>query len=158
MHGKRQRLALVAAGIAGVLAVTGAAVAAVHGHAGARGTTVKVTEREYRIGLSAKSLPAGTVTFSVHNAGHIPHQLDLSGAGLARTVHVATIAPGKTRSVTVKLTGGTLALWCPLPGHASLGMKASLKLQGATASSGGTTGVTTTGGTTTGDTSGDAWG
>jgi len=153
MHGKRQKLALVAAGIAGLLAVTGAAVAAVHGHAGARATTVKVTEREYSIGLSAKSLPAGTVRFSVHNAGHIPHQLDLSGAGLPRTVHVATIAPGKTRSVTVKLTGGTLALWCPLPGHASLGMKASLKLQGATPAP-----ATTTGGTTTGDSSGDAWG
>jgi uncharacterized cupredoxin-like copper-binding protein len=145
-------LALVAAGIAAVLAVTGAAVAAVHGHAVARGTIVKVTEREYRISLSAKSLPAGTVTFSVHNAGHIAHQLDLSGAGL-RTVHVPTIAPGKTRSVTVKLTGGTLALWCPLPGHASLGMKASLKLQGAAPAPG-----TTTGGTTTGDSSGDVWG
>jgi len=154
MQRKRQRFALVAAGIAGVLAVTGAAVAAVHGHAGARGTTVKVTEREYRISLSVKSLPAGTVTFSVHNAGRIPHQLDLSGAGL-RTVHVPTIAPGKTRSVTVKLGGGTLALWCPLPGHASLGMKASLKLQGVAAPPPSTT---TTGGTTTGDTSGDAWG
>ena len=66
-------------------------------------------EREYRISLSTKSLPAGTVTFSLHNGA--------------------------------------------LPGHASLGMKASLKLQGATASSGGTTG-----GTTTGDTSGEAWG
>jgi len=154
MQGKRQRFALVAAGIAGLLAVTGAAVAAVHGHAGARGTTVKVTEREYRISLSVKSLPAGTVTFSVHNAGHIAHQLDLSGAGL-RTVHVPTIAPGKTRSVTVKLGGGTLSLWCPLPGHASLGMKASLKVQGVTATPPSTT---TTGGTTTGDTSGDAWG
>jgi uncharacterized cupredoxin-like copper-binding protein len=152
MRGKRQRFALVAAGIAGLLAVTGAAVAAVHGHAGARGTTVKVTEREYRISLSVKSLPAGTVTFSVHNAGHIAHQLDLSGAGL-RTVHVPTITPGKTRSVTVKLDGGTLSLWCPLPGHASLGMKASLKLQGVTPPP-----STTTGGTTTGDTSGDAWG
>jgi len=150
-------MALVAAGMAGMLALAGAAVAAVHGHGGARGTTVKVTEREYRISLSVKSLPAGTVTFSVHNAGHITHELALSGAGL-RTVHVRAIAPGKTRSVTVKLSQGTLSLWCPLPGHASLGMKASLKLQGATASSGGTTGVTTTGGTTTGDTSGDAWG
>jgi hypothetical protein len=93
----------------------------------------------------------------VHNAGHIAHELDLSGAGL-RTVHVAAIAPGKTRSVTVKLNGGTLSLWCPLPGHASLGMKASLTLQGATASSGGTPGGTTTGGTTTGDSSGEAWG
>lgn len=109
---------------------------------------MKVTEREYRISLSATSLPAGKVTFSVHNAGHVAHELELSGAGL-RTVHVASIAPGKTRSVTVKVAGGTLSLWCPLPGHASLGMKASLKLQGATASSGGTT---------TGDTSGAAWG
>ena len=156
MRGNGQRLALVAAGIAAVLALAGAAFAAAHGHATSRGTTVKVTEREYRISLSTKSLPAGTVTFSVHNAGHVAHALNLSGAGL-RTTHVAAIAPGKTRSLTVKLKGGTLSLWCPLPGHASLGMKASLKLQGATASSGGSTGGTTTG-TTTGDSSGAAWG
>jgi uncharacterized cupredoxin-like copper-binding protein len=152
MRGNGQRLALVAAGIAAVLALAGGAIAAVHGHAAARGTVVKVTEREYRISLSTASLPAGTVTFSVHNAGRIAHQLDLSGAGLP-TVHVPSIAPGKTRSVTVKLDGGTLSLWCPLPGHASLGMKASLKLQGATPAP-----TSPPAGTTTGDTSGAAWG
>ncbi|HEY5058942.1 MAG TPA: hypothetical protein VII51_07970 [Gaiellaceae bacterium] len=137
-----------------MLALAGAAVAAIHGHASARGTKVTVTEREYHIALSTKKFSAGTYTFSVHNAGKIAHQLDLSGAGIKGTAHVPTINPGKTRAITVKLTGGTLSLWCPLPGHASLGMKASVKLTGAT-SSGGATGGTTT---TTGTPAGAAWG
>jgi len=149
MRRNRQGLAIVAAGITVALAVAGAAIAAVRGHGTARAAHVTVTEREYSIKLSANSLAAGTVTFKVHNAGHIAHALDLSGAGLKTTITVPTIAPGATRSVTVKLKNGTLSLWCPLPGHASLGMKASLQLQGSTASSGGTT---------TGSGSGAAWG
>ena len=39
MRGNGQRLALVAAGIAGVLALAGGVIAAVHGHAAAGGTT-----------------------------------------------------------------------------------------------------------------------
>jgi uncharacterized cupredoxin-like copper-binding protein len=153
MPRQRQRIAIVAAGCAGVLALAGAAVAAINGHAGAHVTKVTVTEREYHIALSTKKFSAGTTTFSVHNAGHIAHQLDLSGAGIKGTAHVPTIAPGKTRTITVKLTGGTLSLWCPLPGHAALGMKASVKLAGAAATNpGATTSTTPT------DTSGDAWG
>jgi hypothetical protein len=153
MPRNRQRVAIAAAGCAGVLALAGAAVAAIHGHAGTRGRrVVTVTEREYHIALSTKKLSPGTITFSVHNAGRIAHQLDLSGAGITGTAHVPTIKPGKTRTITVTLTGGTLALWCPLPGHAALGMKTSVKLAGATTGAGGATTTTPT------DTSGDAWG
>ncbi|MHB8470661.1 MAG: hypothetical protein ACYDCH_13050 [Gaiellaceae bacterium] len=155
MRRNRQGFAFVAAGIAVSLALAGAAVAALHGHATAAGTVVKVTEREYHITLSRTVLPAGRVTFSVHNAGKLAHQLDLSGAGL-RTVHLPTIAPGRTRSVTVKLGGGKLKVWCPVPGHAALGMRTSLKVKGATSSAGGGTAGGTTGGTTT--TPGYVWG
>jgi uncharacterized cupredoxin-like copper-binding protein len=114
-------------------------VAAVAARSSAATATVKVTESEYHIRLSAKSVHAGTVTFVVHNAGAIAHQLDLAGGGHG-TVAVGTIAPGATRTKTVKLAGGTISLWCPIPGHAALGMKASLHVAGAAA-------ATTTGGT-----------
>jgi hypothetical protein len=78
---------------------------------------------------------AGSFTFRVHNAGKLVHKLDLAGAGLKSTLRVGTIAPGATRSVTVKLTGGKLSLWCPVPGHVALGMKTSLKVSGGTAGS-----------------------
>jgi hypothetical protein len=137
------------------LAVAGAALAAVisHGSAGAA-TAIKVTEREYKITLSKKTAAAGTVTFTVHNAGHVKHALAVSGGGLRGVKKLAAIAPGKTRTLTVKFTsGGTVQVWCPMPGHAALGMKISLKV-------GGTTSVPIGGVSTTPDTStgGDAWG
>ena len=114
------------------LALIGAAVAAVTARGSSTATVVRVTEREYHIALSTSSAKAGTVTFSVHNAGRIAHELDIAGGGLKSTARVALIAPGKTRTVTLTLTGGKLSLWCPVPGHAALGMKTSLKVTGGT--------------------------
>ncbi|HXR11935.1 MAG TPA: hypothetical protein VN770_06555 [Gaiellaceae bacterium] len=133
MQSHRQRAVFIAAAVAVALAVAGAAVAAVAARGSTATTTVKVTEREYHIALSSTSVKAGSITFVVHNAGKIVHRLDLSGGGLKSVVRVPTINPGATRSVTVKLTGGKLSLWCPVPGHAALGMKTSLKVAGAAA-------------------------
>ena len=140
MH--RQKPLFIAAGVALALTLAGAAVAAVAARSSAAAATVKVTESEYHIRLSPSSVHGGTVTLVVHNAGKIAHQLDLAGGG-HRTIAVGTIAPGATRTKTVKLAGGTISLWCPIPGHAALGMKASLHVAGAAA-------ATTT--------SGSAWG
>jgi len=146
MHAHRQRTAFVAAGAAVALALSGAAVAAVASHTAAAKETVNVTEREYHIGISPSSAKAGSVTFVVHNAGKLAHKLDLAGAGLKATVAFPTIAPGKTRSLTVTLAGGKLSLWCPIPGHAALGMKTSMTISGGSAAgSSGTPPQTSTG-------------
>lgn len=138
MHAGRQRMVFVAAGLAAALALAGGGLAAVAAGGSAAKTTITVTEREYHIALSTSSAKAGTVTFSVHNAGKIAHELDIAGGGLTSPARVALIAPGKTRTVTLTLTGGKLSLWCPVPGHAALGMKTSLKVTGgATAATGG---------------------
>ena len=130
-------MAFVAAGLAVALALAGGGLAAVAAVGSAAKTTITVTEREYHIALSTSSAKAGTVTFNVHNAGKLAHELDIAGAGLKSTARVALIAPGKTRAVTLTLTGGKLSLWCPVPGHAALGMKTSMKVTGgATATSG----------------------
>ncbi|MFL5910072.1 MAG: hypothetical protein ACJ768_05820 [Gaiellaceae bacterium] len=150
MRAHRQRTAFVAAGVAVALALAGAAVAAVAAGGSAATATIKVTEREYHIGLSASTAKAGSVTFVVHNAGKIAHKLDLAGGGLKATVRTPSIAPGATRRVTVKLTGGKLSLWCPVPGHAALGMKTSLKVSGAAA--------TNTSGATSQTSTDSAWG
>jgi uncharacterized cupredoxin-like copper-binding protein len=155
MRGNKHRVGLVAAGIAVSLALAGAAAAALMGHRSAHATRVTVTESEYKIAIAPAKLQAGTATFVVQNHGKLAHALDISGPGL-KTVKVPTIAPGKSRTVTVKLGGGTLKLWCPIPGHAALGMTRSLTVSGAAATGGASSGGSTTSGTTTG--SGDAWG
>jgi uncharacterized cupredoxin-like copper-binding protein len=150
-----KRMPFVAAGLAVALALAGAALAATVSHRSAATTTIKVTEREYHISLSAASAKAGSVAFVVHNAGKLAHRLDLAGAGLSKTVKVPLIAPGTTRKVTVKLTGGKLTLWCSQPGHAALGMKTSMKIAGPTAAPTGSGAYGTTTPTSTG---GSAWG
>lgn len=155
MHRNKHTIGFVAAGVAVSLALAGAAAAAVMGHRSAHATRVTVTESEYKILVAPAKLKAGTATFVVRNHGTLAHALDISGPGL-KTVKVPTIAPGKSRTVTIKLGGGTFKLWCPVPGHATLGMTHSLTVSGAAASGGANSGGTTTPGTTTD--SGDAWG
>ena len=124
----------IALAVVAALALAGAAVgamaAAMAGPAGARKTTVQVTEREYRISLSTKSLPSGVVRLVVHNAGHVAHKLSISGPGMSAVKTTPMIAPGATRALTVSLGGGSFKLWCPLGSHASLGMKTTLTLRG----------------------------
>jgi plastocyanin len=155
MRGNRQTLAFVAAGVAVALTVAGAAVAALGGHAATAATTVKVTEREYHIALSTATPPAGRIAFRIHNAGHVTHQFDVSGGGLKAVARAGSIKPGATKTLTLTLSGGTVRVWCPVPGHAALGMKATLKVKGSTGTATGGSGGTSTSPTTT---SGYVWG
>jgi plastocyanin len=119
-------------GMVAVLALGGATAAALADRSTPSKMTVTVTEREYRISLSVKMVPAGTVLFVVHNTGHVAHALSVSGRGLA-TARTPTIQPGATRTLRLTLRGGTLKLWCPIRGHAALGMKTSLTVRGPAA-------------------------
>jgi plastocyanin len=141
-----------------VLALAGAAVAGVVAHASASKTTVRVTEREYKIGLSAKSAPAGAVVFQIKNTGHYAHELAIAGPGVKKKTSM--IKPGKTATLAVTLRSGSYSLWCPIPGHAAQGMKAALTVSGGgSSSSAGAGGATTSGGgTDTSTDSGVPWG
>ena len=156
MSRNRHRVSLLAVAVAIALALAGAALAAVMSHgSAAAATAIRVTEREYKLTLSKKSAAAGTVTFTVHNAGHLKHALAVSGGGMSGVKKLVAIGPGQTRTLTVKFSkGGTVNVWCPLPGHAALGMKTAMKLTGVTGSV-PPPGVSTTPDTSTG---GDAWG
>ena len=140
--------------LAGVLtaAVVGAAAAGVVAHAGSRAATVTVTEKEFKIALSASKVHAGATQFVVVNKGRYPHALALSGPGV-KLKKTAIIRPGKTARLTVTLASGTYTLWCPVPGHAARGMKTHLVVAGGAAAP-----ATTTAGTTTSGGGGAAWG
>jgi uncharacterized cupredoxin-like copper-binding protein len=129
------------------LALAGAALAGVVAHASASKTTIRVTEREFKISLTKTHAPAGLVRFEVKNAGKYPHALAISGAGVKAKTKL--IQPGKGAVLLVTLKRGAYSIWCPVPGHAAQGMKATLTAPVGTA--GGGTGTTTTTATDTGN-------
>jgi uncharacterized cupredoxin-like copper-binding protein len=117
------------------LAVAGAGLAGMAAVAGTTTTRVTVTEVEYKLTLSRTHLSAGKTTLMVVNKGKLAHSLEISGPGLKKRLIAGTIMPGASRSVTVTLKAGSYSLWCPIDGHANLGMKTTLKAGAATSGS-----------------------
>jgi plastocyanin len=119
-----------AAAIGSALALAGAALAATAFGSPTAAQTVKITERDYALAFTPRSLAPGPVTFTIRNTGHVAHALAVSGPGLS-TVRTAVIAPGATRTLKVTLGRGTFKLWCPLGRHAAAGMKTTLSVGAA---------------------------
>jgi plastocyanin len=122
--------ARTAAAIGSVLALAGAALAAAAFGSTTTAQKLKITERDYTLAFTPRSMAPGSVTFVVHNAGRVAHALAVSGPGLA-TVRTTSIAPGATRTLRVTLGQGTFKLWCPLGRHAASGMKMTLRVGAA---------------------------
>jgi hypothetical protein len=132
------------------LAVAGAAVAGVVAQASPSKTTIRVAEREFKIGLSTTHALAGRVRFEIKNTGKYPHALAISGAGVKTRTKL--IQPGQSAVLLVTLKHGAYSLWCPVPGHAAQGMKATVTTPGASGSGTTTTSPATTSTGTTGET------
>ena len=96
---------------------------------------VSATLTEWKVELSAGTIAAGTVTFTVTNAGSIPHALEVEGQGIEQETSV--IQPGATATLTLTLKPGTYEVYCPVgnDSHKKLGMETELKVgpAGATA-------------------------
>jgi plastocyanin len=137
-----------------VLALAGAATAGVVAHASASKTTIRVTEREFKLGLSTRTTHAGAVRFQIKNTGKYPHALEISGPGVKKKTPL--IKPGTSAVLTATLRTGSYSLWCPVPGHAAQGMKAALTVTGPATAGGASPGTTTT--TDTSTDSGVPWG
>lgn len=86
----------------------------------AAGTAVTVTATEFHFKLSKTSVPAGSVTFTVKNAGKVSHDFKIGGK------KTSLISPGKSAKLTVTLKKGKQAYLCTVPGHAAAGMKGTL--------------------------------
>jgi uncharacterized cupredoxin-like copper-binding protein len=89
--------------------------------------TITAVLKEWAIDLSTAEVSAGTVTFTVTNAGTMGHNLtvrDSSGSTVGATT---TFTPSEgAQTLEVNLSPGTYTVICSLPGHASLGQKATL--------------------------------
>jgi uncharacterized cupredoxin-like copper-binding protein len=101
--------------------------------------TVAVTAgkpSEFGFKLSTKTVAHGSITFTVTNAGAIPHTFKLcsatakSAAANACAGHgTANISPGAKATLKVTVAkAGTYEYICTIPGHAAGGMKGLLKV------------------------------
>jgi hypothetical protein len=105
------------------LAATAASVLALPALAAPNAQTIRVTEREYTISLSARP-KAGTVTFVVRNAGDDPHDFWVRGGG--KTFKSRVLGESGTARVTARLRKGVrYQYWCGVSDHAQEGMRGS---------------------------------
>ena len=89
---------------------------------------VSATLSEWKVELSQGTITAGRVTFSVTNAGNIPHALEVEGQGIEQGTRV--LQPGVSATMTLTLKPGTYELYCPVgnDSHKKLGMETHLKV------------------------------
>jgi plastocyanin len=89
---------------------------------------------EWKVELSEHTIAAGTVTFTIANAGSIPHGFEVEGQGIEQETSI--IQPGSSGTLTLTLKPGTYEVYCPVgeASHKKLGMETHLKVLGAKAS------------------------
>ncbi|MHB8642463.1 MAG: cupredoxin domain-containing protein [Gaiellaceae bacterium] len=110
----------VALSVAAVLVGAGAS-SVLAGRAHTKTATVKVAASEFKFVLSAKSAPAGAVSFVVTNKGKLAHDFKIAGK------KTALISPGKSATLKVTLKKGSYPYMCTVAGHAAAGMKGTFK-------------------------------
>lgn len=110
-------------------------------------TSNKITGsvEEWKVNVSAKKARAGDVSFTIENAGTIPHEFlvvktdykvgkiplgannrfDEEGEGLSVIDEIPEWAPKTTGTLTVKLEPGAYQLLCNIEGHYAAGMHAA---------------------------------
>ena len=120
-----------AAACAALLALAGAAAEARRERPPAR---LMVSADEYSLLLSRQSIVAGPALIQLLNRGEDPHDLRMRritapGASARRTFSVAETPAGGLVSLAARLPSGRYRLWCSLPGHERLGMRAKLRVK-----------------------------
>ena len=117
---KRTFLLALLAGLAATAAVALPSLAAPEAR---QAQTVRVTEVEYRIKLSARP-KAGVVRFLVRNAGGDEHDFWVKGGG--KTFKSRVIDGGGSAVLTARLKKGVrYQYWCGVSDHAAEGMRGS---------------------------------
>lgn len=90
-----------------------------------------VTAREWSLTLSRGAVPAGQLTVQLYDRGQDAHNLNIRRVGhghrlTGRAQRLALTQSGGLTQATWRLAPGRYELYCSLPGHARLGMRAYL--------------------------------
>ncbi len=97
--------------VSGLLVVALALAAAPSLKRAAAPVQITVKLSEWKVELSETAVPAGTVTFSITNAGSIPHGFEVEGHGIEKEIDV--IQPGASDTLTLTLEPATYEVYCP---------------------------------------------
>ncbi len=104
-----------------------AAAPALGGATASRGTSVGVSEREWRVSLYRARVPVGVVRLNAHNYGQDSHDLAVRNAAGRVLGVVPKVRPGRTDTLRVRLRHpGRFVVFCTLEGHEAMGMRARL--------------------------------
>ena len=82
----------------------------------------------YTFTPSTLNVPAGSVTFSVRNAGNEEHEFEIFKAESV-VEEIEGLVPGLTKELTVTLAAGEYTFVCKLNGHDLAGMKGTLTVK-----------------------------
>jgi hypothetical protein len=107
-----------------------AALAAGPGEARAP-SRLMVLADEHSLVLSRQSVVRGPAVIQLLNRGEDPHDLKLRRRGRARVESLPETEAGGLAEAEVRLHTGRYRLWCSLPGHRALGMRAQLRVRRA---------------------------
>ena len=120
--------------IAGALLAAVALAAAPAHRAPGAPAAVSAKLSEWKVELSEATIAAGPVTFTITNAGSIPHAFEVEGEGIEQETEL--IQPSSTATLTLTLKPGTYEVYCPVgeDSHKKLGMETHLKVVGSKSS------------------------
>jgi plastocyanin len=91
---------------------------------------LQVSAKEFSLTLSHPSTAAGRLQLELVNAGQDEHNLHIRpAAGGPDVGAVGIVLPGHHADVEFNLKPGTYTLYCAIPAHEELGMKATLTVQ-----------------------------
>ncbi len=86
----------------------------------------QITAKEFSLTLSRPEVPSGKVILEFVDGGQDEHNLHIRpSAGGPDVGAFPTTLPGRHLDVTFSLAPGTYTLYCSIPAHEELGMKAS---------------------------------
>jgi hypothetical protein len=84
---------------------------------------------EYSLLLSRQSIVRGPARIQFINRGEDPHDLKLRRSGGTHAISISETPPDALAQANVSLRSGRYRLWCSLPGHRVLGMRAKLRVR-----------------------------